>query len=140
MKRQLRASGHVIPPQADTDPGESSDTTSSFISEAPAARRASIDAALETSKAHTDALRAMNEQLGRLVQRGRTAVERVDGMTEGGKGKVLSGWEVGEGEEAEREEGRREGDDVWNDLGRDRQEQGGEEGHNDREDGDGAVD
>ena len=50
-----------------------------FVATHASVRCASIDAALETSKAHTDALRAMNEQLGRLVQRGRAAVERVDG-------------------------------------------------------------
>lgn len=134
MKRQLRASGHVLPPQDATESEESSDTTSSSpISEAPAARRASIDAALETSRAHTDALRAMNEQLGRLVQRGRAAVERVDGMTDGGKGKVLSGWEVGDADDDADGKG---GDQDANS----RQEQVNEAGDNDREDGDGAVD
>lgn len=58
----------------------------------------------------------MNARLAALCVRGREAVRRVEGMTSGGKGKVLADWEVeasdGEGEGAESGGGSEVGEEV----------------------------
>ena len=68
-----------------------------------------ITTAHQTTRAHADELAAVNARLEALVERGREAVRRVEGMTSGGKGKVLSGWEVGDADGSGSERGEEEG-------------------------------
>ncbi|KAJ9116067.1 hypothetical protein QFC20_000740 [Naganishia adeliensis] len=96
LKRQLRASGQVIAPLPSDTESESSYTSSEKGKrrENPEEEDAEIQEAHQTTRAHADELAEVNGRLEALVQRGREAVRRVEGMTSGGKGKVLSSWEV----------------------------------------------
>lgn len=116
LKRQLRASGQIIAPlPSDTESEESSYTSSEKGKrrETPEEEDAEIQEAHQTTRAHADELAEVNGRLEALIQRGREAVRRVEGMTSGGKGKVLSSWEVavddvdrdGNGSERGEEEG-----------------------------------
>lgn len=111
MKRQLRASGQVIAPVTSSDTDSASSTSASRKGKQRAAQHdedPDVVSAHQTTRTHASELADVNARLEALVRRGREAVQRVEAMTSGGKGKVLHTWDqVGDDGDGENGDGHR---------------------------------
>lgn len=136
MKRQLRASGQVVAPiSSSSSSGSESDGSHPSSRSHKGKQRAQnpeVVSAHQTTRAHVDQLAEVNARLEALVRRGREAVQRVEGMTSGGKGKVLNTWDQIDDDDDDVDVGdqrdRRHGDDAVAGEGGSEKGAGDEEG------------